>query len=165
MKKFPVRIASGILLALAVGCGESAPPVQQKPAGPFDFASQSSTTSAPVDSGTPAPAAPTEQVKAEAGVGAKGQGYGGGFITEPLHQYFHAQDRITFEALLPKAMSLYKAEHNGKGPKTHEAFMKEIIEASIIDLPELPDGHRYLYDPKTEELMVERPAPPNQTGN
>jgi hypothetical protein len=162
MKTFPLHLAPAVLLACAFGCGESKPPVEQKPVSPFQYASPSSTTSTPVQPTTPA-VPPTEQVKAEAGVGAKGQGYGGGFITEPLHQYFHAQDRITFEALLPKAISLYKADHGGKGPKTHEAYMKDIIEANLIDLPTLPDGHRYLYDPKTEELMVERPAPPNQT--
>src|SRR5262245_53949043 len=35
--------------------------------------------------------------KAQAGVGKQGQGYGGGLITEPVHQYFNARDRITFE--------------------------------------------------------------------
>ena len=164
MKTFPLHLAAAVLLACALGCGESQPPAEQKAAGPFDYAAPSSTTSAPVQPTTPA-APPTEQVKAEAGVGAKGQGYGGGIITEPVHQYFIVQDRLVFEVQLPKAIDLYKAEHNGKGPKTSEAYMKEIIEANSISLPPLPDGHRYVYDPKTETLMVERPAPPNQTGS
>lgn len=151
-------------LTVISGCGESAPTVEQKPKSFSDFSAPATTTETPIASPAPPPPA-TEQVTAEAGVGAKGQGYGGDVITEPFHQYFHAQDRITFEALLPKAMDLYRAGNNNKGPKTHEAFMKEIIEANSIDLPELPYGHRYLYDPKTETLMVERPAGPNQTGN
>ena len=35
----------------------------------------------------------------------------------------------------------------------------KIIKANNIHLPELPDGDRYMYDPKTEQLMVESPAP------
>jgi hypothetical protein len=157
-----VYVACGF--AVTGGCGESAPPVEQKPKSFSDFSAPATTTETPITAPAPPPPA-TEQVKAEAGVGVKGQGYGGGIITEPVHQYFHVQDRLTFEAMLPKAMDLYRAGNNNKGPKTHEAFMKEIIEANSIDLPELPDGHRYLYDPKTEMLMVERPAGPNQTGN
>ena len=42
-----------------------------------------------------------ERQKAEAGVGKKGQGYGGGIITEPVHQYFIGKDRITFEIQIP----------------------------------------------------------------
>ena len=51
-------------------------------------------------------------------------------------------------------MQTYKALHDG-APKTHDEFMKEIIQAAEIRLPELPAGDRYIYDPKTEQLMVE----------
>jgi hypothetical protein len=37
--------------------------------------------------------------------------------------------------------------------------MKEIVEANQIRLPQLQDGMRYVYDPKTETLLVERPRP------
>ena len=40
---------------------------------------------------------------------------------------------------------------------SHEEFMEKIVQANNIRLPELPEGHRYLYDPTTNELMVERP--------
>ena len=53
-------------------------------------------------------------------------------------------------------MQLYKAS-NGYLPKSHEIFWKEIIEANSIQLPELPEGERYAYDPEQGELMVERP--------
>jgi hypothetical protein len=165
MKKTRALSAFALCLLVTSGCGESQPPEQQKPASVFDYAAQAPTdSSVPVQPAAP-PAPTTEQVKAEAGVGKKGRGYGGGLITEPVHQYFIIQDRVVFEIELPKTMDLYKASHDFKGPKTHEAFMKEIIEANSIKLPELPEGHRYVYDPKTETLMVERPADGNQTEN
>jgi hypothetical protein len=54
-------------------------------------------------------------------------------------------------------MQLYEAT-NGKKPTTHEEFMEQIIRANQIVLPELPAGQRYVYDPETGELMVEKPA-------
>ena len=55
-------------------------------------------------------------------------------------------------------MKLFKASED-RAPKSHEEFMEKIIKANNIHLPELPDGQRYQYDPKTEQLMVESPAP------
>ena len=36
-----------------------------------------------------------------------------------------------------------------------DEFQKEIILASNIELPELPAGVRYVYEPKSHELLVE----------
>jgi hypothetical protein len=36
--------------------------------------------------------------------------------------------------------------------------MQEIIAANQIKLPQLPPGEKYVFDPQTQELMVERPA-------
>lgn len=160
MKKATSCIGGCLLFAL--GCGETAPPAPQKPASAFDYAAPASTTQTPVQPAAP-PTPTTEQVRAEVGVGKKGHGYGGGIITEPVHQYFVAKERIAFEIQLPEAIKLYKALHDDKGPRTHEEFMKEIVEAGAVTLPQLPEGHRYVYDPKTEELMVERPTDSNQT--
>jgi len=95
------------------------------------------------------------RVKAETGVGRRGRGYGGGMVTEPIRQYFRAQQRIQL-LLMEKAIRDYKTLH-GRMPKTHDEFMKEIIRANAIRLPELPDGEEYIYDPEQEELMVRRP--------
>ena len=54
-------------------------------------------------------------------------------------------------------MNKYKA-FKGQAPQSHEEFMKEIIEANAINLPELPPGDKYFYDAKTEQLMVQHPA-------
>ncbi|MGH8570124.1 MAG: hypothetical protein ACREXU_19490, partial [Gammaproteobacteria bacterium] len=67
-----------------------------------------------------------------------------------------AKEKIAFEIQVPAAVNYYKGEH-GYAPRSHEEFM-ELMKAQNIELPELPPGHRYVYDPETEELMVERPA-------
>jgi hypothetical protein len=101
----------------------------------------------------------TERVVADTGVGEKGRAYGGGIVTEPVRQYFRAPQMVVFDIEIPKAMSLFKAGNDNKGPMSHDEFMKRIIEESQIKLPKLPPGEKYVYDPETEQLMVERPAP------
>lgn len=109
---------------------------------------------------TETPAAPPAEnvVREEAkfGVGKKGRNYEAGIVTTPVAAYFGARERVAFEIQIPHAMNLYKAT-NGSGPKSHEEFMQKIIKENAINLPQLPDGHRYVYDPQTEQLMVERP--------
>ncbi len=96
-----------------------------------------------------------EREVAKTGVGKKGRNYGGGIISEPIRQRFRVEQQINFQNV-KRAMDLYRAEH-GYFPKTEEEFMSKIIKANSIALPELPDGERYVYEPKTGELMVERP--------
>lgn len=105
------------------------------------------------------PAAGDTTAPAEVGVGVKGQDYGGpGFVTTPVEAYFRTGERIAFEIQIPSAMKLYKAAHDNKGPKTHEEFMNVIIRENGVDLPELREGEEFLYDPKTEQLLVRRPT-------
>ena len=54
-------------------------------------------------------------------------------------------------------MNLYKGEH-GELPKTHDDFMRDIVQANNINLPELPDDSKYVYLPDKGELMIERRA-------
>jgi hypothetical protein len=101
-----------------------------------------------------------DAVEAKVGAGAKGRDYGGeGFVTTPIEALFRADDLIVFEAHIPKNMELYKAEHDNKGPQTHEEFMQVIIKDGGVKLPELPEGEEYWYDAKTEKLMVRHPKP------
>ena len=72
--------------------------------------------------------------------------------------FFSAAERVVFELQIPQAMKLYQAMHEDKKPATHEEFMLEIIEKNSIKLLELPAGHRYVYDPKSGELLVEMPS-------
>jgi hypothetical protein len=148
-----------LALSAAAGCGDfrakqdgggRAPLGGQVVPGGLDDLAQPAPSPA-VGPGT------TTLVPAEAGVGKQGRGYGGGIYTEPLRQRFRAEQTIIFDHV-KHALNLYKGLNDGVGPQTHEEFMEQIIAANQIKLPELPPGERYLYDPQTEELMVERPA-------
>ncbi|MDR2438938.1 MAG: hypothetical protein LBE12_06175 [Planctomycetaceae bacterium] len=105
----------------------------------------------------------TELVKADVGAGRKGHyGQTGGeqasdIITVPVATLFRAKEMTAFRIQVPQALQLYKAMNDNKGPETHEVFMKDIIQANNIPLPELPDGHEYIYDPATEQLMIKKP--------
>jgi hypothetical protein len=184
----PAILGSWVLMGLALlGCesntptemvthssGATAPP-PPTPAAPADNAAEKAEGDAapaeaaegqPAEGGQATPGQETAEAggtveKAGVGSGKRGRGYGGpGFVTTPIETLFRADDLIVFEAHIPKNMSLYKAEHNNKGPKSHEEFMQVIINDGGVRLPELPSGEEYWYDPKTEELMVRHPAPP-----
>lgn len=115
--------------------------------------------------GAPAPAAPAAPAaepemareRADVGAGEKGRGVGEGLIITPLKTYFRAQEMIAFMIAIPKALEAYQLENDGRKPATHDEFMEKVIKANQIELPTLPAGHRYVYDPETGELMVEHP--------
>ena len=100
--------------------------------------------------------------KAQVGVGKKGRGYGKGIIATPAATLWAVRERLVFTVQIPEAMKLFKATED-RAPKSHEEFMEKIIKANNIHLPVLPDGDRYMYYPKTEELMVESPAKDDDT--
>ncbi len=124
---------------------EAPPPPPAPPTG-LDVDGLQSADSEPA----PPPARP-----AEVGVGRKGHGYGTGPIAAPLAARWRAAERLVFDVQIPHAMNLFKATH-GRAPDSHEEFVQEIIDFNRIDLPELPDGRQYRYDPDTEQLMVIR---------
>lgn len=105
------------------------------------------------------PAGDRERVKAERGVGAKGRSLDehSGVIVTAAKAFFSVRERAVFDIQIPQAVQLYKATH-GRGPQSHDDFMTQIVEANQIQLPELHGDHRYVYDPQTEQLMVERPV-------
>jgi hypothetical protein len=110
----------------------------------------------------PSPAPPTTetsktvQKKAAVGVGEKGR-YEMGITTTPVATYWLIRERIAYEIEIPQAMKLFQANED-RLPKSHKEFMERIIKENHINLPVLPEGHRYVYDPKRGELMVEQPA-------
>lgn len=108
----------------------------------------------------PAAAPVLERVPAKAGVGKQGRSLANetgirGVIVQPARTLFSVKQRVVFDIQIPHQLQLYKALNGA--PKTHQEFMTNVIEAYKIQLPELPAGHRYIYDPKKEELQVERP--------
>jgi hypothetical protein len=71
------------------------------------------------------------------------------------------EDRI-LDAQIQKTLQLWMADHNGEYPKTNDEYMEHIIKEGMIQLPELPPGQEYFYDPSDHELkigtIVEPPA-------
>lgn len=100
----------------------------------------------------------SERVKAEAGVGKRGQVIGDkeGVLRTPFKALFMTEQRVVFMNI-ERALNLYNAEHGFK-PKTHEEFMEKIIKFNKIMLPELPEGQTYIWDAEAGELMVEKPG-------
>ena len=122
----------------------------------------SAPVSRPSPSSQPASSAPAdpnvERVKAEKGVGIKGRSLDEyeGVVVTPAKTLFTVRERIVFEIAIPQALTLFNASE-GRNPETHEEFMEKIVAFNNIKLPELPPGHKYVYDPEKNELMVERP--------
>lgn len=147
----------------------SAPPAESPSTPPAGSATKASE---PVGAPASKPAPPSdagaaaqpgmEKVEADVGVGKKGRSldeYDSGVegaIAGPAKAYFGFREKAIFQMQIPQAMQFYKAE-NGTNPKTHDEFMSKIIQANQINLPELPQGQKYVYDPEKAELMVVRP--------
>ena len=98
--------------------------------------------------------------KAGVGVGAQGRSLEGGseynpatFVSGPGAAYFRTKEKIVFEIQIPHTLNAFVAL-NGRHPKSHEEYMREII-GTQIKLPKLPEGKVYRYHPETQELWVE----------
>lgn len=154
--KIALKMGCVCIISLLVGCSGSEPakpPATQQP------------TASVEQPAPPPPPPPTEtaktpntiEKKADVGVGKRGRGYGKGVIVTPVATLFAVRERVVFTIQIPEAMKLFKATED-RIPKSHEEFMEQIIKANNIRLPDLPDGDRYMYDPKTGELMVESPV-------
>jgi hypothetical protein len=152
---------AAMLILAAFGCGEDPYRNAGRPTASHPAAAAPSPAaqekSPPATQEEPKPAASEKVTREEAkfGVGKRGHDYQPGILTTPVSTYFTIGERVTFDIQIPQALNLYKAQHDNQGPKTHEEFMEKIIKANQIKLPQLPSGARYLYDPKTERLMVE----------
>jgi hypothetical protein len=123
----------------AVGCKPPPPPVVKAPPPP------------------PQPIV-MEQVKAEKGVGIKGRSLDGesGIIVTPVKALFGAKEEIAFVQFVSQ-YRIYNAL-NDDVPKDFDDLTAKVIEPYLIKLPLLPEGHKYVWNPETQELMVERPA-------
>jgi hypothetical protein len=173
MKTFAV---AGMCLLLLTGCGLDGP----IPSGPKRDASAASKASEPngateqsaadkkrpeqrsenravdqssAEKPSAAQRAGTPRQKAAAGMNEKGHGYGDDMITMPVSIMWAAKDKIVRDQIR-KALDLYKASE-GHAPASHEEFMDRIIKENNLQLPTLPAGHRYVYDPDTDELKIQ----------
>ena len=143
-------------LSLVVLAGGCVPPPTGSPAA--GSGGSSATAQAPADSPPTETAQPTERVKAGVGVAAQGRGLDNesGILVQPAKSFFATKERLVFEVRLKQALDLYKAT-NGAPPKSHDEYMAQVVKANAIQLPKLPEGHKYVYDPQQGELLVERP--------
>ncbi len=103
-----------------------------------------------------------ERVRAVAGVGKQGQSLNdeqgiGAMIVQPARTLFAFRQRAVFEIQIPSAVKLFAATE-GRKPRSHDEFMNKIIKFNNIQLPTLPAGQTYVYDPKIGELMVQKPG-------
>lgn len=132
----PLLIAAGLLVG---GCEK-----------PGDSKDQAATG----DNSEPADMAPT---RAKVGVGKSSRNldYKGPqrMVASPAATLFRTKEKIVFEIQIPHALNLYKAL-KGKGPQSHDEFMKSIIQANNIKLPELPQGQHYEFNVEKQELWV-----------
>jgi hypothetical protein len=168
-------------MAVLVGCGgcEPARPVSSPqpaasapsppaPLPPAGKATEPVQPPSPVVNAPPGPAPlapapkapPPVQKKAAVGAGEKGH-YDSNVIISPIvtpiTSYFAMRERLAYDIQIPEAMKLFKATED-RAPKSQEEFMERIIKENHIVLPLLPEGHRYIYDPKRGELMIEQPG-------
>ena len=171
-----------LLFAASLGCDQGAstpqpqqaaatpqaapvqPPVAAPPAQvqPQTSSPDTTTQSSASQTSNPQPGSPDQpppgmvREKAAAGAGKQGRGYGGGIITEPVRAYWNARQKVDYEIKVPGAMRLFKAQYD-RNPT--DAEFQQMLKDNDVNLPTLPEGERYVYDAKTGELMVERPAP------
>ncbi len=148
--------------ATTPGAATNAPPPTAFPPGsaptPPELSPAGATYPVPGGATTPPNAVPPgSAVPAQAGVGAKGRSLDNekGVLVTPAKTLFAARERVVFEIQIPQALQLFKAS-NGQPPASHDEFMQRVIAENAIQLPQLPAGQRYQYDPMTEQLMVIR---------
>lgn len=100
-----------------------------------------------------------ERVKAGVGVGKKGRSLDNerGVIVTPVKALFAAKEKIAYEIQFLGQYRIYRATNDV--PKDFDDLTVKVLEPFMIKLPELPAGHKYVWDAETEELQVERPVP------
>lgn len=158
----PTNVGAAAGVAVDGGNFGAAPaPVAPMPVAPATGAAPiapGTTPAAPVPGVTPPPAPGTQTIPAGVGVGQAGRSLDEyeGVVVTPVKSLFATRERLVFEVQIPQALQLFNAVE-GRNPKTHDEFMEKIVKANQIQLPELPPNNRYIYDPTTNELMVEQP--------
>jgi len=80
----------------------------------------------------------------------------GGYLGAVGHSRFYAEHKLIFTSI-DHALNLFWATE-GNYPKTHDEFMKKIVDFNKIQLPELDEGVEYIYDPEDHKLKIHRPG-------
>ena len=185
MKTF-FRSMSVVCLMLATGCGLDGPIPSGPKCSPRAAAEPNSRRSIPrateasestadnsTDAGkagrasAPRPQAHEESEKPPRTPGTVREGSRGHGRERPRlrRQYDHragqrlwnAKEKIILHQM--KGHGLYKGSE-GHAPQDSRGVQGQNHQREQLQLPSLPAGHHYVYDPSTEELMVERPNNP-----
>jgi len=75
-------------------------------------------------------------------------------INYAANSFFRTNERINL-MMIENNMKLYKAGHDNQVPQSYEEYKREVLPG--IKLPDLKDGCRYEYDPKTGDLYIVHP--------
>ena len=144
MRKMNALIGVSCVVFSAVGCKPEADRIRE---------SEAAAVAAPAQE----PQMPDQIAKA--GVGVKGNSLDSiqgndprMLIAGPVKAYFQTKEKIVFDIQLPQSEKLFNALQ-GRDAKSHEEYMKEVV--GQIQLPKLPDGMVYRYQPESKELWVE----------
>lgn len=100
-----------------------------------------------------------ELVVAEAGVGKKGQGLQGDDVNKMIAQPVIVLRKVEQDIVF-KTAAKYLREYEllyGEIPQTLEEYREKIVKPHGHDLPELPEGHEYVWKPEEKQLYVRRP--------
>ena len=126
-------IVAVVLVATLAGCGQ---------------ADADKTAAGDAKSPAAKTADKTELIPAVPGVGGKGSDLEPGPVATPLKAMWTAQERIKFMEI-GRSMQVYKVMR-GHYPKSHEAFLKEIVQEEGLQWPA-----EFIYDPEAAAKMAE----------
>jgi hypothetical protein len=178
MKRSVAVWAATLLLGIVLwGCDQPAhvakTPTGPPPPPPAPLETQAGVYAGGLDDlaarpSAPAPAPPppvqqpaTEIVKAEAGVGAKGQSLANeqGLMVTPVKVFFLGPQKIFFEIEFKENYKTWEASAE-RTPKDFDELKAQFLDPLGLTkkLPVLPQGHKYVWDAEKKELGVERPV-------
>jgi hypothetical protein len=134
--------------------GEEATESSADPAAPTAAPTSSNPGSPNPNEPPPVTDAPREVSDLDPAKGKKSRA-AGGYLGAVAGARFYAEHSMIFNNM-KHALELYNGTE-GRYPKSHEEFMKVIIQANQIALPALDPGVEYIYVPEDHKLKVWRP--------
>lgn len=155
------------LTALLVGCEVpelDVPESNPAPSPPAKQQAAEQETAAPTGPQQPSPVVSEPRaVTAKDPKKGKKMRAAGGYLGAVGAARFYAEHSLIFDNI-KHTLDLYYAEH-GEYPKTQDEFMKKIIQANQIKLPELDEGVEYFYDPADHLLKIQQSAKKTTPGD
>jgi hypothetical protein len=144
-----VAAAFGVAASFTNGALLTPALAQDAPALPIDHSKSNDELpeiETPVTN-TPRPFNPHDPIKGRRSRRAGGQ------LGAVVSARFYAEHQMLIHAV-KHSLQLYWAE-NGEYPKSNDEFMKEIIQANGLPLPELEPEHEYIYVPEQPEVGLQ----------